>query len=107
MTRTSWRKVRAAGNSLLRDIDTATAEVKAAEAARQEAARVEFALMAEARSAQRARIEAERFASIRVGDYIDIGGSNPLRVIKVNRVTVKTYGGSAWMAADIRGVQHA
>lgn len=46
----------------------------------------------------------EQFESISVGDSIDIGGTSPLKVIKVNKKTIVTEGGSKWKADDIARV---
>lgn len=48
--------------------------------------------------------EQTRFESIEVGDLIDIGGNAPIRVIKKNKKTVVTDGGSKWEAHEICGV---
>jgi GGDEF domain-containing protein len=43
----------------------------------------------------------KQFASIKVGDFIDIGGNHPLRVIKKNKKTVVTDQGVKWTANEI------
>jgi DNA polymerase III sliding clamp (beta) subunit (PCNA family) len=58
----------------------------------------------EAESSEETKAENELMASVKVGDSIDVGGNDTLRVIKVNAKSVITEGGSKWTAGEIARV---
>jgi len=55
---------------------------------------------ARAREAVEGRLQ-QQLESIEVGDRIDVGGRTPLTVVKVNKKTVVTDGGTKWTAGEI------
>ncbi|KKN83522.1 hypothetical protein LCGC14_0297600 [marine sediment metagenome] len=90
-----------------RTIDLAVRSVKL----REDLERVEAQIKAQRGAPKREAAErgatdrlTEQFDTIEVGDLIDVGGNTPLRVIKKNRKTVITDGGSKWGPREIVGV---
>ena len=93
-------RLRTLERKLDRTIDQAVAYVADLQAREYAAARAAGIVAAPAAKLTRIEREQARFASIKVGDRIDVGGNGTLVVSKVNAKSVKA-GSCSWKASEI------